>query len=1369
MLYFQKNIAIASHLGNNFPLCITEEHNKLKLIGKQHSLIIYSISSRLCFSLSAANLSYHATYQKHNFSMIESDDGAILLKENEKLKDIVIGELLKIEERIRLLDSLRHLLSSYWNIQYPQRASRAPVCSVSKKISQLSPTSWYLSTNRAVKPEYGKFEDPFMEAGLKCTPGSIHVAFSALPLNPHALCVGHIETRYKVFGNTDGPSALSSSIPEDTPPGNAEGNSAAEQRDTYLALRKDFLFFLSTPAANAVFSSFWEDLYELRERLYSQYAREVVTDLPDYDDERKKRLRKYVNRLYRDASITSYIRYERGKRFAVEKTLVSYDPMVRLRKARPNLSGDSSAAHTDPTTFHVLLQAALEKVRFPRSNDPEFNELGIFSKNNNNCVVSFNFIDILLYYKSTFVWSGSHREVQNSTKTLSKLSLAVSMEQPLLILLAKATTKGMPVAPPSLSRALLRTFTDADYKDIISRRAGEFSLQAALLAHHKTIELHEILPRTAEYPQMQVVDLIPATLCTIEDEATFVLLPPVRQEESSAPLVADTKLNDKKSLPDTHVERLVCVQFNSQLQCDHAFGNREFFEQFLLETESVVEVSSSSFRSVFAVQQVDTASDSRGMRLEVSGIVFQNIRRAAAALCLTSPHVEINFRDSQMMLPMDWFRVLDRADGEVMLPSDIPIAKKISVCPAMDDFLLQMLFGESYGDLLALSIEAAVTTVLNDRIVSENDILLIPVGPPNGQYNRQVSGAEALETVGRIVRHKTNGWDGIFVNESNQKITNFFPVRIAAVETSDGRTFGRTTFQGDTITQLGFVSQVYSPCLGYFSPLYPPTSGFLCEVEFKQKIRNCLDSCFHGKGGNVISVFVAQGVPENLPSEFIEDTGLEYGVLTTVASMEGLSDAESTLLLQKFVDQRAPLILILRGAQKICSESPHLLPMFDVQSRRIRSSPKAIFLVCETIDAVPPVLSARAQNTEGVILCGNPSEEDRFRILDWSIKKLCSTHEVHHSCVLSLKALASWTTGLSVADILAFVSDCVSDSKCMTTLPPHVQPVLSDVSCETVLQRYLNAHGHNLVSTKLQPVRWSDVGGLKEAKQELQETIQLPILHPELFANGIKRRAGILFYGPPGCGKTLLAKAVATEMNMNFMSVKGPELINQYVGESERNIRILFQKARDNSPCIVFFDELDALAPARGAKGDGGGAMDRIVSQLLVEVDGVGQKRSDGTDCGQVFIIGATNRPDLLDPSLLRPGRFDRLCYLGIPSSKEEQLYAVRALTRKFVMDPDVSLDDLIEPLECVYTGADLFALCSDAMMNAVNETLDKFQAELSAAITQDDVGAGESQEEEEREIRVSMRHFLKARDNLKASVTREDLVRYEALKRKFS
>ena len=182
---------------------------------------------------------------------------------------------------------------------------------------------------------------------------------------------------------------------------------------------------------------------------------------------------------------------------------------------------------------------------------------------------------------------------------------------------------------------------------------------------------------------------------------------------------------------------------------------------------------------------------------------------------------------------------------------------------------------------------------------------------------------------------------------------------------------------------------------------------------------------------------------------------------------------------------------------------------------------------------------------------------------------------------------------------------------------------------------------------KVPSVQWSDIGGLEEAKKSIIATIETPLKYPLLFSKDKKRRSGVLLYGPPGTGKTLLAKAIATEFKMNFLSVKGPELINMYVGESERNVREVFAKARGASPCIVFFDELDSLAPARGSGGDSGGVMDRVVSQFLAELDGV---QSSGKE--SIFVVGATNRPDLIDSALLRPGRFDCLQYIGISSAQ---------------------------------------------------------------------------------------------------------------------
>lgn len=175
---------------------------------------------------------------------------------------------------------------------------------------------------------------------------------------------------------------------------------------------------------------------------------------------------------------------------------------------------------------------------------------------------------------------------------------------------------------------------------------------------------------------------------------------------------------------------------------------------------------------------------------------------------------------------------------------------------------------------------------------------------------------------------------------------------------------------------------------------------------------------------------------------------------------------------------------------------------------------------------------------------------------------------------------------------------------------------------------------------------WEDIGGLEQVKQELQEMVQYPIEHPEKFLKfGMNPSKGVLFYGPPGCGKTLLAKAIANECQANFISIKGPELLTMWFGESEANVRDVFDKARAAAPCVMFFDELDSIAKARGSSmGDAGGAGDRVLNQILTEMDGMGAKKN-------VFVIGATNRPDQIDPALLRPGRLDQLIYIPLPGT----------------------------------------------------------------------------------------------------------------------
>ncbi|KAE9985875.1 hypothetical protein EG327_004517 [Venturia inaequalis] len=325
-----------------------------------------------------------------------------------------------------------------------------------------------------------------------------------------------------------------------------------------------------------------------------------------------------------------------------------------------------------------------------------------------------------------------------------------------------------------------------------------------------------------------------------------------------------------------------------------------------------------------------------------------------------------------------------------------------------------------------------------------------------------------------------------------------------------------------------------------------------------------------------------------------------------------------------------------------------------------------------------------------------------------------------------------------------------------------------DAAVEAARKNFADSIG----APKIPNVTWDDVGGLTHVKDAVMETIQLPLARPELFAKGMKKRSGILFYGPPGTGKTLLAKAIATEFSLNFFSVKGPELLNMYIGESEANVRRVFQRARDARPCVVFFDELDSVAPKRGNQGDSGGVMDRIVSQLLAELDGM----SDG-EGGGVFVIGATNRPDLLDQALLRPGRFDKMLYLGISDTHDKQLTILEALTRKFALHPDLNLRRVAQSLPFTYTGADLYALCSDAMLKAItrqarlvdakvaahNKTLASHATQMTIAHFFDYLAT-----DEDTNVMVVEEDFEMARRELVPSVSAEELGHYERVRKAF-
>lgn len=260
-------------------------------------------------------------------------------------------------------------------------------------------------------------------------------------------------------------------------------------------------------------------------------------------------------------------------------------------------------------------------------------------------------------------------------------------------------------------------------------------------------------------------------------------------------------------------------------------------------------------------------------------------------------------------------------------------------------------------------------------------------------------------------------------------------------------------------------------------------------------------------------------------------------------------------------------------------------------------------------------------------------------------------------------------------------------------------------------------------------VKWSDIGGLEGVKQELKEAVEWPLSNPESFKRvGIKPPRGILIYGPPGTGKTLLAKAVATESEANFIQVKGPSLLSMWVGKSEEGVRKVFERARQVAPCIVFFDEIDALASRRGLD-IGTRVTERVLNQLLGEMDGVEQLEG-------VVVIGATNRPDMLDPALLRPGRFDRIISTNIPN-KQNRIDIFKIHTKNMPLSKDVNLASFAEETEG-YTGADIEAVCREAAMFALREDM--------------------------KANKVKKKHFDDAFEKVKPSVTQDDIKKYKEI-----
>ncbi|KAJ4703745.1 cell division cycle 48 [Melia azedarach] len=385
---------------------------------------------------------------------------------------------------------------------------------------------------------------------------------------------------------------------------------------------------------------------------------------------------------------------------------------------------------------------------------------------------------------------------------------------------------------------------------------------------------------------------------------------------------------------------------------------------------------------------------------------------------------------------------------------------------------------------------------------------------------------------------------------------------------------------------------------------------------------------------------------------------------------------------------------------------------------------------------------------------GVPDEVGRLEVLRIHTKNMKLEEDIN------LEKVAKETHGYVGADLAALCTEaamqCIREKMAVIDLEDDTIDAEILNSMYVINQHFNTALGVSNPSAlretvvEVPNVSWADIGGLDTVKRELQETVQYPVEHPDMFEKfGMSPSRGVLFYGPPGCGKTLLAKAISNECQANFISIKGPELLTMWFGESEANIRDVFDKARQSAPCVLFFDELDSIAIQRGGSvGDAGGAADRILNQLLTEMDGLSAKKT-------IFVIGATNRPDIIDPALLRPGRLDQLIYIPLPDeNSRHQIF--KACLRKSPVSKDVNLATLAK-VTAGFSGADITEICQRACKYAIREDIEK------------DIRARKrkSPEPEEAQVaEINVRHFEESMKHARRSVSDSDIIKYQEFAR---
>jgi transitional endoplasmic reticulum ATPase len=401
------------------------------------------------------------------------------------------------------------------------------------------------------------------------------------------------------------------------------------------------------------------------------------------------------------------------------------------------------------------------------------------------------------------------------------------------------------------------------------------------------------------------------------------------------------------------------------------------------------------------------------------------------------------------------------------------------------------------------------------------------------------------------------------------------------------------------------------------------------------------------------------------------------------------------------------------------------------------------------VDAIDPALR-RPGRFDREIEIGVPNRDGRLEVLQIHTRGMPLDKDVN------LEKLADISHGFVGADLQALAKE--SAIRALRRVLPDIDLSSQSIPLETLRKIIVKMSDFMDVIKEMEPsamrevfvevpdIKWDDIGGLSPIKQELQEAVEWPLKYGGVFTYAdATPPKGILLYGPPGTGKTLMAKAAANESEANFISIKGPELLSKWVGESEKGVREVFRKSRQAAPCIIFFDELDAIAPTRGGNHGDSHVTERVISQFLTEMDGL-------EILTNVVVIGATNRPDIIDPALLRPGRFDRILYVP-PPDRESRLQILKIHTKKKPLAEDVNIEDLAEKTDG-YTGADIASLSSAAVMLSLREHIQKYPDPKEA-------------EKHNQGLKISMKHFEDAMKKIRP-LSKQELDMYKNVATQF-